>query len=220
MTSKTISDPQSTMNNMYRWTRHVYDASRKYFLFGRDYLIEKLNAKSGEIVIEVGCGTARNLRKMAKAYPQASFYGLDAADEMLKTARQSLAKENLDEAIPLAQGLAQTFSPKSLFDLKMPPDKIVFSYILSMIPDAQKAIDHAYSLLPSGGEIHIVDFSNLSGYPAPFRVLMRGWLKLFHVVHDPELLDYIKKMPDKHQAELTFTPLYRNYSYYCCLKKP
>ncbi len=82
-----LPDVTRAMNNMYRYTRHVYDASRKFYLLGRDRLINELAAQPGEIVIEVGCGTARNLIKMAQKYPATRFYGLDASEEMLKTAR-------------------------------------------------------------------------------------------------------------------------------------
>jgi len=46
------------MDRMYRYTRHVYDLSRKYYLFGRDRLLRKMQIAEGDRVIEVGCGTA------------------------------------------------------------------------------------------------------------------------------------------------------------------
>ena len=56
------------------------------------------------MVCEIGCGTARNLIKMAKRYPSAHFYGLDASDEMLKTARKALARS--DVRVHLEQAFA------------------------------------------------------------------------------------------------------------------
>ena len=38
------------MDKMYRWTRHIYDASRKYYLLGRDVLIDRLSPAAGESV--------------------------------------------------------------------------------------------------------------------------------------------------------------------------
>ena len=55
----TAQDARPAMDRMYRWTRHVYDASRKYYLLGRDHLIQKLKPAKTDLVCEVGCGTAR-----------------------------------------------------------------------------------------------------------------------------------------------------------------
>ena len=52
---------RQSMDRMYRRTRHIYDASRKYYLLGRDILIDRLRPSAGQSVCEVGCGTARNL---------------------------------------------------------------------------------------------------------------------------------------------------------------
>ena len=57
------------MDRVYRRQRHVYDFTRKYYLFGRDRLIRNLSLAPGASLVEVGCGTARNLIAIAKAYP-------------------------------------------------------------------------------------------------------------------------------------------------------
>src|SRR6202012_4815674 len=77
------------MDRVYRRQRYIYDFTRKYYLFGRDRLIRELALKPGARVIEVGCGTARNLIKIAQAYPQAQLFGLDASDAMLESAEVS-----------------------------------------------------------------------------------------------------------------------------------
>lgn len=209
---------KDSMDRMYRLTRHIYDASRKYYLLGRDHLIENLNAGNGEHVCEVGCGTARNLIKLAKEYPAAHFYGLDASDEMLKTAQNSLNK-NGAEKIKIAQAYAQSFDPAALFGLSKPLDKIFFSYSLSMIPPWRESIEHTYSLLPSGGEIHIVDFGDMAGLPKWFKKFLYFWLKLFHVFHKPEILEHLKNISSEGRGTLSFTPLYKGYAWYAVLKK-
>ena len=212
-------DARQSMNRMYKLTRHVYDTSRKFYLLGRDKLIEMLDTGPNEHVIEVGCGTARNLIKMQDTYPHTYFYGVDASDEMLKTARQALLREQLADQIPLGQGLAQTFSPLELFGLEVRPDKIVFSYVLSMIPDAPAAVDHALKLLPPGGEVHIIDFDDLSGQNPFFRETLKQWLSLFHVRHDPELLEYYKLLERQGKCTRTHQSLYGNYAYRTVLRK-
>ncbi|MEM7679980.1 MAG: class I SAM-dependent methyltransferase [Pseudomonadota bacterium] len=209
------------MNNMYRWTRHVYDFSRKFFLLGRDILINHLNAQEGHRICEVGCGTARNLVKMAKRYPMAEFYGVDASDEMLKTAEDNLKKASFVGRIPLKQGFAQNFNPVELFELsnKRRFDKIVFSYALSMIPPWKESIDHALNILPKGGEIHIVDFGGQEGLPAWFRAFLFWWLKLFHVYHKPEIQTYLMTLEERGKGTLHIRALYEGYAYYAVFTK-
>ena len=179
-------DARQSMDRMYRLQRHFYDLTRKYYLFGRDGLIERLGARPGETVCEVGCGTARNLVKMAARYPGTRFVGLDASDEMLKTAAAAVARAGLAGRIPLAQGYAQTFTPAS-FGLDAPFDRIVFSYTLSIIPGPVEALDNALAQLRPGGSLHVVDFGDAADLPGGFRRLLAWWLGKFHVAHRPEV---------------------------------
>ncbi len=217
--TETEDQTKHNMDRMYRLTRHVYDLSRKYYLLGRDRLIENLKPRDGEAVCEVGCGTARNLIKMARTYPNARFYGLDASDEMLKTAQESLKKNNLLERVPLAQAYAQTFDPHALFALTTPFDKIVFSYALSIIPPWRESIDHALTLLPTNGQLHIVDFGGMDNQPAWFRKLIFWWLSLFHVYHKPEILNYLKRLELEKRGTLSVQHLYRGYTYLAVFTK-
>ena len=99
------------MDKLYRRQRHIYDFTRKYYLFGRDRLIRNLGLKPGQRLVEIGCGTARNLIAIARRYPEARLFGLDASAEMLETARARLAPvtqtEWWDRATP--QEIAHTW---------------------------------------------------------------------------------------------------------------
>ena len=94
MTTAT-DDHAGLMDKVYRRQRFFYDLTRKYYLFGRDRLIRSLKLAPGDRLVEVGCGTARNLVKIARRYPGAELFGLDASSEMLKTARRTLARAGL-----------------------------------------------------------------------------------------------------------------------------
>jgi S-adenosylmethionine-diacylgycerolhomoserine-N-methlytransferase len=163
------------MDEVYRGQRHIYDFTRKYYLFGRDTLIAGLSARPGMRVLEVACGTGRNLAKVGKAWPGVRLFGLDISAEMLKSARAALGNE-----ARLGQGDACAFHAADL--LGEPAfERIVLSYSLSMIPDWQGALDHAAGQLAPGGSLHVVDFGDLQGLPGPFQTLLRGWLAKFHV---------------------------------------
>jgi len=163
------------MDEVYRGQRHIYDFTRKYYLFGRDTLIEGLAAAPSMRVLEVACGTGRNLARIGKTWPGVQLYGLDISAEMLKSARAALGS-----SARLGQGDACTFDPEALLG-EARFDRIVLSYSLSMIPDWEAALDHAAGLLAPGGQLHIVDFGDLGGLPGPFAGGLRAWLSKFHV---------------------------------------
>jgi len=165
------------MDSVYKGQRHIYDLTRKYYLFGRDTLIEGLAARPGMRVLEVACGTGRNLARIAAKWPGVQLYGLDISEEMLKNARKALGPN-----ARLGQGDACAFSPDALFDRTIGGfERIVLSYSLSMIPDWEGALDHAASHLAPGGELHVVDFGDLSGLPGPLQHGLHAWLAKFHV---------------------------------------
>jgi S-adenosylmethionine-diacylgycerolhomoserine-N-methlytransferase len=210
---------KAAMDNMYRFTRHVYDATRKYYLLGRDHLIRNIKPESHETVCEIGCGTARNLRKMAVRYPGIVFYGIDASEEMLKTARVIMARRGLTDQVQLALGFAQSFDPAKTFNLEKPFDKIVFSYALSIIPPWRESIDNALKILKTGGEIHIVDFGGQEGMPPQFRRFLLWWLAKFHVYHKPEILNYLRRLEAEKQGTLRVENLYNGYCWYAVFRK-
>lgn len=169
------------MDEVYRGQRHIYDFTRKYYLFGRDTLIAGLDARPGMRVLEVACGTGRNLAKVAKAWPGVRLFGLDISSEMLKSARAALGAD-----ARLGEGDACAFDPQAL--LGEPAfERIVLSYSLSMIPDWQGALDHAAGQLAPGGSLHVVDFGDLGGLPRPFQRALRAWLAKFHVAPRADL---------------------------------
>jgi S-adenosylmethionine-diacylgycerolhomoserine-N-methlytransferase len=163
------------MDEVYRGQRHIYDLTRKYYLFGRDTLIAGLAAEPGMGVLEIACGTGRNLAKIGQQWGENRLYGLDISSEMLKSARA-----NLGPSAVLGQGDACSFDPREVLG-EAYFDRIVLSYSLSMIPDWEAALDRAAGLLASNGQLHIVDFDDLTGLPRPLAAGLRRWLNRFHV---------------------------------------
>ncbi|CAN5767896.1 class I SAM-dependent methyltransferase [soil metagenome] len=168
------------MDRVYRRQRHVYDFTRKYYLLGRDRLIEDLAPPPGGRVLEIGCGTARNLIAAARAWPEARLYGIDISSEMLETARQEVSRAGLTARIALARADATAFDPAVLFGVPC-FSRAFFSYSLSMIPGWTAALAQGLAWLSPDGELHIVDFGGQEALPAWFRVGLRRWLARFHV---------------------------------------
>jgi S-adenosylmethionine-diacylgycerolhomoserine-N-methlytransferase len=181
-----MSDAAALMDRMYRRQRHIYDASRKFYLLGRDEAIAELRAGPGDKVLEIGCGTGRNLVKLAGAYPQARLYGLDVSREMLASAAAALARARLSGRVTLARADATAFDPEALFG-EGEFDRILISYALSMIPPWRAALSRALDVLAPGGSLHLVDFGDCASLPGPFRSGLRRWLAAFDVTPRDDL---------------------------------
>jgi S-adenosylmethionine-diacylgycerolhomoserine-N-methlytransferase len=200
------------MDRMYRYQRYFYDLTRKYYLVGRDKLIAEMNVQSGENVLEVGCGTGRNLTLLSRKYPQARFFGLDASSEMLKTAQGKVDTQKI-ENIELKVALADNFTFAETFGLDKPFDTIIFSYSISMIPPWKESILNALQNLKPGGSFYIVDFYDQKDLPRWFQRLLQGWLRQFHVRFWGELMPYLEDLEKQGLGRLTVTSLYRRYAF-------
>lgn len=211
-------DAAGLMDAIYRHQRHIYDASRKFYLLGRDQLIAGLAPPEGGSVLEIGCGTGRNLIAIARRYPGRACHGLDVSAAMLATAAASVAKAGLDRDIRLAQADATDFDPRALFG-RAGFDRIVISYALSMIPPWREVVRQAMTILPPGGELHIVDFGDQHGLPAPFRAILNRWLALFHVTPRPDLAAVLDLLAQQAGIRAQTRSLYRGYATLAVVKR-
>ena len=205
------------MNRIYRRQRHIYDATRKYFLLGRDHVIERLDAAPSHRVLEIGCGTGRNLIQAARRYPGAQFFGIDVSTEMLTSAIEAIAHAGLAPRVKIAHADAAAFDPQRLFGIDR-FDRIFISYSLSMIPEWTAVIDQAIAKLASDGELHIVDFGGQSDLPVLFRNLLRRWLAIFEVTPRDRMELALNARAHGTNAILLIERLYRDYAQYARLR--
>ncbi|MDJ1007558.1 MAG: class I SAM-dependent methyltransferase [Paracoccaceae bacterium] len=202
------------MDKIYRHQRRVYDLTRKYYLLGRDRLIAEMAPGPDAHILEIACGTGRNLDLIGRRYPGRALYGLDISSEMLATARTKLGARAL-----LAEADACDFDAEALFG-RARFDRIVHSYSLSMIPDWQGALAEAAGKLAPGGQMHIVDFGDMGGLPGWFDRGMRGWLAKFHVTPRDGLGDVLDAVATVQGLTVEHRTLYRGYAQIGMLKRP
>src|SRR5947209_5422066 len=191
-----MSDAAALMDDMYRRQRHIYDLSRKFYLLGRDEAIARLRPGPGDKVLEIGCGTGRNLIELARAYPGVRLFGLDVSREMLATAAASTARGGFTSRIAFAQGDAAAFDPQRLFGCAS-FERVMISYALSMIPPWQEALAHALQVVAPGGSLQIVDFGNCEGLPSLVKAGLRHWLAMFDVTPREDLGDALDALSAK-----------------------
>ena len=147
-----------------KWAEKYDETFLDYILFGRVQrrvagLLGNLNHKA---VLDVGCGTASMLVKLAKKNPGSCFIGIDLSEEMIKKARKkSVGLKNLE------------FKVSEVSKLNYPKDS--FDYITSTIsfhhwPEQEKALEKLRGFLKPGGKLIIADLSTfLFGGPGTTR---------------------------------------------------
>lgn len=200
------------MDAIYRGQRHIYDLTRKYYLLGRDRLIEELDCQPGMTVLEIGCGTGRNLVRIAQRWPRVRLYGLDISREMLASAQAALLRARIGEPALLARGDATLFDSQALFG-RARFDRIVFSFTLSMMPGWEQALEQACALLAPGGRIAMVDFGRQDRLPPLFARALHAWLRRFHVTPRADLPVVIDALAREHGLIARSRQLYRGYSW-------
>lgn len=205
----------SKMDQVYRYQRYIYDITRKYYLLGRDRAVLKLHVPEGGSLLEVACGTGRNLLFAQKFYPNAKLFGLDISSEMLAQAERNFRAEPHQPQLRIADASAfhaQEFGEEGF-------DRILISYALSMIPNWEEAVACALRALNSGGSLHIVDFGQQEDLPKRFKRFLHRWLARFHVTPRANMREVLARQAEKAHAKLEFTPLYRGYAWHAILQK-
>lgn len=171
------------LRGYYRWHARIYDLTRWAFLFGRRGLVEEARRRldpPGRI-LEIGCGTGRNLADLAKAFPDAQLVGLDLSADMLERAKSKLAPcagrvELLHRAYD-----APVSAEGEGFDL------IVISYALSMInPGYDEVIAVSRRDLRPGGALAVVDFHGTRWD------WFRRWMGVNHVRMEGQILERLE----------------------------
>jgi S-adenosylmethionine-diacylgycerolhomoserine-N-methlytransferase len=216
---ETGGDAASAMDAIYRTQRHIYDATRKYFLLGRDRMLEGLAPPQGGSILEVGCGTGRNLIRAARLHTSARLFGFDISPAMLETAAGSIARSGLAGRVRIAQGDATQFSAEQLFG-QGKFDRVFISYALSMIPPWREALGQSFRAVALGGSLHIVDFGEQSGLPGWFGKGLRAWLAKFSVEPRQGLEAELTRLADITGARLALERPYRDYARLAVITKP
>ena len=182
-------DHAASMDRIYRYQRHIYDLTRKYYLFGRDRAIAQMGPVNRVAsLLEIGCGTGRNLCVASRKYPLLHAYGLDASNQMLSTAARKIVSQRLADRITLAAADATDFDAIALFG-RPHFDRVLIPYSLSMIPQWKQALANAFAVTSPGGSIHCVDFGRQEKLPGWMRSALRLWLSRFEVTPRDDLID-------------------------------
>jgi len=170
----------------YRLHAGIYDATRWSFLFGREALLKTAaGITSPRRVLEIGCGTGRNLLSLCRLFPDAELTGVDLSGVMLDKAWQKL-RPHQGRVKLIQQAYGEPLSAgEPMFDL------VVCSYALSMFnPGWDSAIDAAALDVVPGGHFALVDFHD-SAVPA-----FSKWMGVNHVRMEGHLRPRLQEVFD------------------------
>jgi ubiquinone/menaquinone biosynthesis C-methylase UbiE len=124
----------------------------------RSAAVRQLRLERGDVVVDVGCGTASLAILMKRCQPDARIIGVDPDPEVLAIARAKRHKAGLNvEDIEFVQGMgdkaAELVGPGTA-------TKTVSSLVLHQCPLPMKTaiITNMFTLLRPGGEMVIADF--------------------------------------------------------------
>jgi phosphatidylethanolamine/phosphatidyl-N-methylethanolamine N-methyltransferase len=116
---------------------------------GRKRVIEKMNCRAGDLVLEVGVGTGLALRLYD---PSVRVIGIDISPEMLERARILRDREKLYNVRGLEEMDAEHMTfPDNTFD------KVAAMYVVSVASDPVRLINEMRRVCKPGGELFIVN---------------------------------------------------------------
>lgn len=134
----------------YRRYARIYDTVFGPVLQpGRRALLEQLDLKPGDRVLEVGVGTGLSL----PLYPRSvRITGIDVSREMLEKSRARVARHRLDNVEALLEMDAEAMAfPDASFD------KVVAMYVVSVVPRPAKLLEELHRVCRPDGEIFLVN---------------------------------------------------------------
>jgi SAM-dependent methyltransferase len=115
-------------------------------VFSTERLFQKLSIEPNDYVLELGCGSAKDLCRLVEKY-NCRAIGVDSSDLILKFAKDRVRKMGLSSKITIIKGdvANMNFFNDGQFDI------VIAQSVLATIPDKGKTVREVSRVLKSGG---------------------------------------------------------------------
>ena len=192
----------------------TYDRYARLLSFGQDprwrsFLVSRVEARPGDVVLDVACGTAAVALELARRYG-CSVVGVDQSPEMLAEARRRVAGARASERVRLEEARAEElpYEDESF-------DALTFTYLLRYVDDPGATLAELARVVRPGGRIASLDFFvpprpaaralwNLYvdvGLPVLGRVISPGWSAVGRFL-GPSIRSFYERYPLERQLAL------------------
>ncbi|MBV6394842.1 MAG: Demethylmenaquinone methyltransferase [Anaerolineales bacterium] len=164
--NRSKEDARLSYNRLSRWYDAISgNAEKKY----RDRGLQKLSARPGEKILEIGFGTGHCLVSLAQAVgPLGRVIGLDLSDGMLAIARDRLLAGGLFDRAELHLGDAARLDFIESDSL----DGVFMSFTLELFdnPEIPRVLAECRRVLKPGGRLAVVSMTKTDPPGLPVRI--------------------------------------------------
>jgi S-adenosylmethionine-diacylgycerolhomoserine-N-methlytransferase len=151
---------QSANSAAYDRVARFYRAFEPLYLIfppARRRAVAALGLKPGDVVLEIGAGTGRNLPYLLQAVgPTGAVIGVDASAGMLAEAEKLVEREGWSNVQLLRQDAAA-------LEIDREVDAVLFSLSYSALPEPRPALAAAWQRLRPGGRVVVMDLGLTEG---------------------------------------------------------
>ena len=181
-----------------KWDAELYDEKHSFVWKMAAGLLELLEAKSGERILDVGCGTGHLTAKIAANGAQVT--GVDRSPEMIQEARAAYPALRFE----VMDARQLTFSDKF--------DAVFSNATLHWIKEPHRAVESIARVLRPGGRF-VAEFGGKGNVARVMAAVERAWpktglpLPVPNPWYYPSLAEYASLL-EKHGLEVTYGLLF------------
>ena len=196
-----------TFNYELDFIRHRYDhLASIYPVFNlvfwlpsgiRARAAKRLELKAGDRVLEVGCGTGRNLRWLVQAVgPSGDVFGVDCSEGMLAKARRLSHRHQWANVHLTQQDAAEMVLPGQV-------DGVLFSLCYTVMPEPRASLAQAWKCLRPNRHVVIMDGKLAHGRLGSLSRPFVTWVSKATVLGEPDRQPWedLKRVTPKVEME-------------------